>query len=83
MNPLFLKAQNKQINPQMLKGIKSYMNTMKMAQNPSQAMENLCQSNPQIKSVVDMCKGKDPKDVFMDQCKAQGIDPQEIINLLM
>ena len=81
MNPL-LQSVAPQINQQTLKGIKSYMNAIKMAQNPTQALTGLYQQNPQIKSVVDMCRGRDPKDVFMSECKARGVDPDQIINLL-
>jgi hypothetical protein len=67
----------------MLNGIKAYMQTMKMAQNPTQALEQICQQNPQVQNVVDLCRGRDPKEVFMEQCKKQGIDPQQIIDMLM
>jgi len=83
MNPLLQNVVKPQVNPQMLNGIKAYMQTMKMAQNPTQALEQICQQNPQVQNVVDLCRGRDPKEVFMEQCKKQGIDPQQIIDMLM
>lgn len=53
-----------------------------MARNPSQAFSQAIQSNPQLKEVMDMCKGKDPKDVFFAECQKRGIDPDQILNQL-
>ncbi len=83
MNPLATRARGAQINPQMLKGIKSYMQTVKMAQNPSEALTAISQQSPQLKNVMELCKGRNPKDVFMEQCQNMGYDPDEIVRMLM
>lgn len=83
MNPLATRARGTQINPQMLKGIKSYMQTVKMAQNPSEALTAISQQSPQLKNIMELCKGRNPKDVFMEQCESLGYNPDEIIRMLM
>lgn len=83
MNPLATRARGAQINPQMLKGIKSYMQTVKMAQNPSEALSAISQQSPQLRNVMELCKGRNPRDVFMEQCQNMGYDPDEIVRMLM
>lgn len=82
MNPL-LSVKSPQISSQMIRGIKSYMSAIKIAQNPSQAMRELSEQNPQIKELLDLCQGRNPKDVFVEQCERMGYDPKDIIKLLM
>lgn len=83
MNPLAIRARGAQINPQMLKGIKSYMQTVKMAQNPSEVLSAISQQSPQLRNVMELCKGRNPRDVFMEQCQNMGYDPDEIVKMLM
>ena len=45
-------------------------------------IQNMAQSEPAIKKAMDMCRGKNPQQVFMEQCQAQGINPQQIIGNL-
>lgn len=55
---------------------------LKNAGNPAAMIQNMAQSDPAIKRAVDMCRGKNPQQVFMEQCQAQGINPQQIIGNL-
>lgn len=55
---------------------------LKNAGNPAAMMQSMAQSNPDIKKAIDMCRGKNPQQVFMEQCQAQGINPQQIIGNL-
>lgn len=43
---------------------------------------NAIQSMPNGQAVLDMVQGKDPKQVFYDECARRGIDPNLIINQL-
>lgn len=51
-----------------------------MKKLPNQIM----QMNPQLKEVMDMIRnsGKSPKDLFYDECKKRGVDPDTILNQL-
>lgn len=65
-------VQSFQRMAQMLKGIK----------NPEAAMMQLAQQNPQVAQIMQMCQGKNPKEVFLQECQRRGIDPQQIMNQL-
>lgn len=43
--------------------------------NPLQMIRNMPNGN----AVLDMVKGKDPKQVFYDECKRKGVDPESIL----
>ena len=83
-NPLMGNMNNPQtgINPQSLQSIKQMMNAFKAMSNPQQALMQMAQQNPQLNSVMQMLNGRNPKDVFMEECQKRGIDPNTIINQL-
>ena len=47
-----------------------------------QVLARLAQNNPQVKSVMDLCQGKNPEQVFRNVCTQRGINPDEIIQAL-
>lgn len=55
---------------------------LKNAGNPAAMIQNMAQSDLALKKAMDMCRGKNPQQVFMEQCQAQGINPQQIIGNL-
>ena len=83
-NPLMSNMGSPQtgINPQALQSIKQMMNAFKAMSNPQQALMQMAQKNPQLNSVMQMLNGRNPKDVFMEECQKRGIDPNTIINQL-
>lgn len=46
--------------------------------NPTEAIKNL----PNGQAVLDMVRGKDPEQVFYDECKRRNIDPNTILSQL-
>lgn len=70
------------INPQAIQQAKQMMGAFKAVQNPNAALMQMAQQNPQVAAVMQMCQGKNPKDVFYDQCKKIGVDPESIISQL-
>lgn len=36
----------------------------------------------QIQTVMQLIKGRNPRDVFFEECDKRGVDPQSIINML-
>lgn len=81
MNPL-AQMMGGGINPQMLQQVKQMMSTARTMQNPQQAISQLMGQNPQLNAVMQMCQGKNPKDVFYAECEKRGIDPESILNQL-
>lgn len=80
MNPL-----NSGINPQMMQNIqqlKGMMQQFKTMQNPNAVFQTMAQNNPQMQQVLQMCQGKNPKDVFYSMCQQQGVNPEQILNML-
>ena len=40
----------------------------------------MTQTNPAIKQAMEMCKGKNPQEVFNSLCQQQGMNPQDIVD---
>ena len=78
MNPLNNKV-NGIPNIQNLKGI---INQIQSMANPQMAIMQMAQQNPAINQVMQMCRGKNPKDMFFEECKRRNIDPNAILNQL-
>lgn len=60
-------------------GFRQLANMLKAAQNPDAALNMLAQKNPQFNNIIKMCNGRNPKEVFMEECQRRGIDPDEAI----
>lgn len=65
--------------PQVMQQIQQVKGIMGMAKGNPMA---ILQSNPQMQQVMQMCKGQNPKTVFENMCKQQGLDANAIINAL-
>lgn len=50
--------------------------------NVKQALEKFANVNPQMRMVMNLCSGRDPKQVFIQECQARGIDPNQAVNRL-
>lgn len=81
MNPLKNSLGNMQMT-QGVEQVKGLMNQMKAFSNPQLALQQMAQNNPQLNQVLQMCNGKNPKQVFMSMCKDRGIDPNSILSML-
>ena len=62
--------------------IKSMYNMLSKSSNPQAMLNNMIKQNPQLKSVLDMCKASNPKDAFYSMCKQKGVNPDDILNQL-
>lgn len=58
------------------------MNMIGAFSNPQKAVEQMIAQNPQMAQIVQMCNGKDPKEVFYAECQRRGVDPKQIISQL-
>lgn len=70
------------INQQAIQSVKRMMGMFRAAKNPGAAMMRVAQQNPQIASILQMCNGRNPQDVFYEQCQKMGVDPETIISQL-
>lgn len=57
---------------------------LQSANNPEQFMQNLIQTNPQVKQVIQMVQNSNmsPKDLFYAMAKQKGINPEQILQQL-
>lgn len=82
MNPL-AKAMgcaipaNARYNLQAIQQVKQVMNSLKGMSNPQQILAQAAQQNPQLGAVMQMCQGRNPQDVFSEQCKQHGVNPDD------
>lgn len=58
------------------------INQIKKSGNPQAALNQIAQSNPDLKQAMDMCKGKNPQKIFESRCRQNGIDPAQFTGLL-
>lgn len=62
--------------------IKQAMKMVQFAQNPQMAMQQAIQQNPELATVLQLCNGRNPEQVFYEMCKQKGVDPNTILNQL-
>lgn len=58
------------------------VNQIRHSGNPLSAINVMAQSNPNIKRALDMCKGKNPQQVFKQMCQQNGIDPGQFAGMI-
>ena len=82
--PAILQQLNRNGIMQMIQPVKQMMNTVRMAQNPQAALNQLVMSNPQMKQVMEIINrhGGDPMTAFRAEAEARGINPQEILDMM-
>ena len=58
------------------------INQIRKSGNPQATLNQIAQSNQNIKQAMDMCKGKNPQQVFEQMCKQNGMDPEQFNGML-
>lgn len=69
-NPLLQKRSN---NP-----IKNLYRTFLNSKDPTMLLNN----SKEIKQVLQLCKGQNPKEMFYRLCKEKNVNPEDILNEL-
>lgn len=77
MNSLFQSLQ-----PNNMAQIKNMMKLVKSNGSPTQLLQSMSQNNPQLKQVMTMVNGKNPKDVFYELAKQKGVNPEDVLKEL-
>lgn len=67
-----------------LNQIKQMMNMVRSAGNPMAMLQNMAQTNPQLKQVMDVVNtsGGDPKKAFYKMAKEKGVNPEQVLSML-
>ena len=70
--------------PKNLQQIKQMMGMVKSAGNPQAMLAQMMRDNPQMRQVTDIVRqyGGDPQKAFYGLCQQQGVNPDEILNML-
>ena len=65
-------------------GLQQMINMVSRSNNPMQLMQTMAQSNPQLKSILNLIQTsqKSPKDLFFEMAQQRGVDPQQILQML-
>nr|DAU86224.1 MAG TPA: protein of unknown function (DUF1858) [Caudoviricetes sp.] len=58
------------------------INQIQKSRNPQEALNQMAQTNPDIKRAMDMCQGKNPQQVFEEGCRKNGYDPEQFTGML-
>ena len=74
--------QNMQMLRQAAQSAKKMMGMLNSVKNPQQALMMAAQQNPQLNAVMQMVGNRDPQQVFFEECKKNGVNPEDILNQL-
>jgi hypothetical protein len=79
MNPMLLNMFAGRLGP-----IKQMMQTVRAAQNPQLALQQMAQQNPQLQQALQLVQqsGGNPQAAFEKLARDKGLDPQQIMGML-
>ena len=79
MNPMLLNMFSSRMGP-----IKQMMQTVRAAQNPALALQQMAHGNPQLQQALQLVhqSGGNPQTAFEKLARDNGIDPQTILGML-
>ena len=82
--PAILQQLGRNSMTQAMQPVRQLMNMVRSAQNPQLALNQLVMNNPQMKQVMDLVQkhGGDPMTAFRKEAEANGINPDEIMEML-
>lgn len=72
-------SYNNGISQENIQQAKDMVSMLKQAHNPDELMYMVASKNPQLKTVMDVCRGQNPEQLFRQMCMQRGINPDEII----
>lgn len=76
------QMQNMQAIKQAAQSAKHMIGMLQAVKDPQKALMSVAQQNPQLNAVMQMCQGRNPEEVFREECQKCGADPDQIINML-
>lgn len=83
MNPMMYQMNLQKARP-LISQIRQKMDLVRNAQNPQAVMQQLIEQNPLMKQANDIAQkyNGDTDKAFLDICRQNGLDPNEIASLL-
>ena len=79
MNPMMLNMLGSRLGP-----IRQMMQTVRAAQNPTMALQQMASQNPQLQQALQLVQqsGGNPQAAFEKLARSNGIDPNQIMQML-
>lgn len=62
--------------------MKQAMGMFRAMKNPQQALQMIAQQNPESAAILQMAQGKNPVDIFREECRKHGKDPEQMMKAL-
>lgn len=81
-NPAMAPMGNMGMIKHAAQSAKNMMGMLQGVKNPQQALMMAAQQNPGLNSVMQMVGGRDPRQVFYEECKKNGVNPEDILKEL-
>lgn len=75
-------APSQGLNQQMLNGLQNMVNMFNGSNQKEAVMQALASANPQMAEIMQLCNGRNPKEVFVEGCRQRGIDPQYALTIM-
>lgn len=70
------------MNTGVLQQMKQAMGAFRAMSNPQQALQMIAQQNPESAAILQMAQGKNPVEIFREECRKHGKDPDEMMKEL-
>ena len=81
-NPAMSAISNMAMLKQAAQSAKKMMGMLNGVKNPQQALMMVAQQNPDLNSIMQMVGGRNPQQVFYEECQKNGVNPEEILKEL-
>lgn len=70
------------MNMGMIHQMKQAMGAFRAMSNPQQAIQMISQQNPESASILQMAQGRNPVEIFREECRKHGKDPEQMMKML-
>ena len=70
------------MNMSAIQQMKQAMGMFRAMKNPQQALQMIAQQNPESASIFHMAQGKNPVEIFREECRKHGKDPEQMMKTL-
>ncbi|MDE7323114.1 MAG: hypothetical protein K2N73_10395 [Lachnospiraceae bacterium] len=70
------------MNMGMVQQMQQAMGMLRAMKNPQQALQMIAQQNPESASILQMAQGRNPVEIFREECQKHGKDPDQMMKML-
>lgn len=61
---------------------KQAMGAFRAMKNPQQALQMIAQQNPESAAILQMAQGRNPVEIFREECQKHGVDANQAMSML-